>query len=304
MAFRLKSASLKDITHSLAIRFHNMKSTPGERPYSERRSDALKEKLFAGKALVFLWVIGILDGEKYRINGQHSSRLLEECPNLINNLKVNLNVYKCDNAVDLGELYIQFDSMLGVKTTSDVNLAYARSFESLDHVIGSVITRCVTATALNMWGEGYVRKSREDRAKLVHGNIDFILFVSDLKESFHHKHWRVISRAPVMLAILKTWKRVDDKSRDSNVFEFWRLVASAEHVDNEHPTRVLNRYLLSTSVATGGGVVHRRMNPAEHGSLMYNKYIIAWNAWRSGQRTTALKVFRKRRLGETQYINP
>jgi hypothetical protein len=281
-----------NMTHKVATRFKDMTPMLNERPLSRPRMAWLRRQLEDG-ARPFDWCIGMLDGQGYRVNGQHSSTLLADNPDLITDGMVAvISTYHCDTVQDLADLYARFDNNKSSRSTGDINWSYAASVGgNIADVPKAVINVCVTAICYDRWGiSGYQAIDREKRAAIaMDSEGSFILFTHRLKESVTDREWRCLRRAPVVWAILSTWR----KNR-KDAMKFWQLVATGSGPDNKSADRTLSRHLDQTAVAYGGGVRNdaRKVGGIELPEVMYARCIHAWNAWRKGS-STNLKVYKK-----------
>jgi predicted 3-demethylubiquinone-9 3-methyltransferase (glyoxalase superfamily) len=291
MGWHLQTTKTIVMTKRLAEKFRDMTPVPNERPLGTPRLSWLRRQLETG-ALSFEWGIAVLDGKEFRVNGQHSSHLLSAHPELITeHMRAVVATYHCDTASDLANLYAKFDNNRSSRSTGDVNWSYAASMgNGLSGVPKHVINVCVTAICYDKWGvTGYQAVDREDRAAYaLESESSFILFCKELKEGIDDGDWRVLKRAPVIWAMLATWR----KNR-KDAMKFWRLVATGGGADNKSPDRKLSRYLDQTSVAYGGGVRNdaRKVGGAEFPEVMHSKCIHAWNAWRKDAPTN-LRVYK------------
>src|SRR5712675_629850 len=112
--FRLVNAEVKPITKELVTQFHRMKASPTERELNSLRVRHLREKVDAGQMTTFQWAIARLKGQDYRVNGQHSSTMLDELAQAPNgafpsDAKVHLDTYEVDDEAELAILFRQFD---------------------------------------------------------------------------------------------------------------------------------------------------------------------------------------------------
>jgi hypothetical protein len=289
MAWILVDTKIRKMTPALARRFATMSPVPNERPMSAARMKRLRKHIARG-ALPFRWACADIDDTEYRVNGQHTSNLLVEHPDMIHDkMRAVVETYMCETPQDLSALYSQIDNSLSSRTVSDVNWSFCAALPGLDNIqpIRQVINLAVTALAAEKWGaDFYGRQDKEERSVLMFDEPQFVVFLHELYHKLAYKDWRVIGRTPVIRAVLSTWRK---NRRDAMIF--WHLVATGEGEDAKRADRVLNKHLLTTTVATGSGARAVTMGGAEGPDIMYARCIHGWNAWRQKKPTT-LRVYK------------
>lgn len=140
--FRVRSATVKPVTHELAEQFSTMPGSVSERPLDETRLNALTDRINKGWAVPFYWVTMDLppddkhpEARTIRINGRHSSTALA-------NMNGSFPDGMLVNHVELeggGEYaaplaFRQFDAMLSARSRGDVSNAYMQVEEDLQQV--------------------------------------------------------------------------------------------------------------------------------------------------------------------------
>ena len=288
MSWVLAQSETVKMTVGLAREFHRMKAVPNERPLSTNRLTKLKAKVQNHGALPFRWGRAevIETGEVYRVNGQHSSQMLNTNPEMINDkMFVTVEDFLCDTMKDLADLYGQIDSSESSRTAGDINFSYAAVTDGLCNCNKRVINLAVTALSWEAWGEQYTRTPKEDRARLMDGDPDFVLFLDAVRRDLVQEDWRILKRTPVAHAMLSTWRK---NKREAG--KFWRLVGDGSGPNSKSADRVLNKYLMKTGVTTGRPKAAKGIARVEGPQTMYARCIVAWNAWRRGK-TTSLRVY-------------
>lgn len=273
------------VTQSLAAKFRDMDPVPHDRPLNPKRLDAYRKMLAAGLFRPVQWATVHCHetGTTYRVNGKHTSNLFAEYEHLPQTLHATIEHYHCDDLDDVARLYATFDSRTQVRTTADINRAFAAVDPDLCDVPIPVVNLCVTAICYARDGEQYAQRPAAERAEclLDDANKSFITWVADVlagsRENTGHM-WR----SPVVSAMYATFQKSKKASH-----EFWMAVRDGTGANHKSPDRVLSRFLLSKTVKRS---VHKNRGkgtiagPRE----MYVKCLHAWNAWRRDT-TTDLK---------------
>lgn len=276
------------VTQSLAIRFRDMDPVPHDRPLNPKRVEAYRKMLAAGLFRPVQWATVHCNETQatYRVNGKHTSSLFAEYEELPQSLHATIEHYHCDDIDDVARLYATFDSRTQVRTTNDINRAFAAVDPELAEIPTKIINLCVTGIAYAMCGDGYRDLGAAQRAEclLETENKVFVAWASDVLGT-NNDNTRLLWRGPVVAAMCATFR----KSRKASS-EFWMAVRDGSGATPKTPDRVLNRFLLSRTVSHGGMTTGGRSasktvcGPRE----MFVKCIHAWNAWRRDS-TTDLK---------------
>jgi hypothetical protein len=277
----------KKVTQRLAINFRDMEPVPHDRPLNPKRVDAYRKMLFAGLFRPVQWATVHCNETQatYRVNGKHTSNLFAEYEELPQAIHATIEHYHCNDLDDVARLYATFDSRTQVRTTNDINRAFAAIDPELTELPAKLINLCVTGISYVRYGDTYTNKPAAERAEclLETENKVFIRWVASVLQS-NNDSTKHLWRGPVVSAMHSTFKK---SGRDAN--EFWLAVRDGTGQAPKKPDRVLHRFLLTKTVATNGSP-HRRRSV---GSLcppreMFVKCLHAWNAWRRDT-TTDLK---------------
>lgn len=275
------------VTQSLAARFRDMDPVPHDRPLNSKRVEAYRKMLSAGLFRPVQWATVHCNETQatYRVNGKHTSNLFAEYEQLPQPIHATIEHYHCDDLDDVARLYATFDSRTQVRTTNDINRAFAAIDPDLCELPSKLINLCVTAISYVRHGDTYSNKPAAERAEclLEQESKMFIQWVSSVLES-NNDATKHLWRAPVVSAMHATFHK---SKRDAN--EFWLAVRDGTGETPKKPDRVLNKFLLTRTVARDGSS-HRQRSV---GSLcppreMFVKCLHAWNAWRRDT-TTDLK---------------
>ena len=263
------------LTREIAEDFFTMPHYKTERPVRPIRMSQLADRLESGLFFSPRWATAVFNGRVYRMNGQHSSKLLSECNGSFPaGMKVIVDRFQCDTDVDMAELFEQFDARASSRTGGEIINAHGRVHDELDQVSTTVISIAVRGIAYAVCPSG--RTVVEDQARLIHKNTRFIFFAEPLLTS------GVLKRAGVVAAMYNTWRKDPTDAK-----RFWEMVHFETGATPSCPTRVLAKFLLTTT-AVGNGASNESKKWDKR--AFYVKCITAWNAWRSGK-TTALKYY-------------
>jgi hypothetical protein len=286
MAYELAGTpKTEKVTQALAIKFRDMDPVPHDRKFSAKRLEAYRKMLAAGLFRPVHWATAFCNETQgtYRANGKHTSHLLAEYEVSPQDVYAVIEHYHCDTLDDVAKLYATFDSRTQMRTTGDINRAFAAVDPDLAGLPNRVVNLSVSAIAYVRDGENYCQRPAAERAEclLDDANKIFIAWLNDLLGSTAEQanHMR---RGPVASAMYATFC----KSRKASN-EFWLAVRDGTGSSPKSPDRVLHRYLLTKSVKRKVG--NRAGTTQIAGSReMYVKCLHAWNAWRRDT-TTELK---------------
>jgi hypothetical protein len=287
MAYELVGTpKTEKVTQSLAIRFRDMDPVPHDRPLNPKRIEAYRKMLSAGLFRPVQWATVHCNQTQatYRVNGKHTSNLFAEYEELPQPIHATIEHYHCDDIDDVARLYATFDSRAQVRTTNDINRAFAAIDPELSELPTKIINLCVTAIAYCKHGEQYSQIPAAERAEclLDENNKLFVAWVhAVLGNSGNKESSRLLWRSSAVAAMHASYQK---SRRDAN--EFWLAVRDGTGSTPKTPDRVLNRFLLGKAVIGSKTARHSSglVSPRE----MYVKCLHAWNAWRRDS-TTDLK---------------
>lgn len=275
------------VTQSLAVQFRDMDPVPHDRPLNPKRVEAYRKMLTAGLFRPVQWATVHCNETQatYRVNGKHTSNLFSEYEELPQSLHVTVEHYHCDTMDDVARLYATFDSRSQVRTTNDINRAFAAIDDDLSQIPTKIINLCVTAISFYKHSDAYSKVPAAERAEclLEDANKAFVLWVHDMLGNSANDATRLVWRSPVVSAMYATYLKSKSGAR-----EFWLAVRDGTGHSHKSPDRVLNRFLLSRSVNNGAGASHKSGVSLCVPREMFVKCLHAWNAWRRDA-TTDLK---------------
>lgn len=268
------------VTQSLAARFRDMDPVPHDRPLNPKRVEAYRKMLAAGLFRPVQWATVHCNETQatYRVNGKHTSNLFAEYEELPQAVHATIEHYHCDDLDDVARLYATFDSRTQVRTTNDINRAFAAIDPELAEIPTKIINLCVTGISYSLHGDHYKNLGAAERAEalLDADNKQFIAWVSSILGA-NNDSTRLLWRGPVVAAMCATFRK---SKKAAN--EFWMAVRDGSGATPKTPDRVLNRFLLSRTVSHGGMSASGRSSSKTvcHAREMFVKCIHAWNAWR------------------------
>lgn len=274
------------VTQALAAKFRDMDPVPHDRPLNPKRVEAYRKMLAAGLFRPVQWATVHCNETQatYRVNGKHTSNLFAEYEELPQTVHATIEHYHCDDLDDVARLYATFDSRTQVRTTNDINRAFAAIDPDLSELPTKIINLCVTAIAYCKHGDQYAQIPAAERAEclLDEQNKAFVAWVhAVLGNSGNRESSRLLWRSSVVAAMHASYQK---SRRDAN--EFWLAVRDGTGATPKTPDRVLNRFLLGKAVLGSKTARHSSglVSPRE----MFVKCLHAWNAWRRDT-TTDLK---------------
>lgn len=267
--FELIKSETIPLTDELLREFSDLPGGPTERTFKEDRVAHLKEKVLSGAAIPFIWAIGELNGERFRLNGQHSSAMLRNLdgqrpPGLM----VHLDHYKVEDRPGLVRLFRQFDDRKSQRDPSDVAGAYQHLEEDLEKVDRKIAKLAIEGIA---WFEWNVTSNKtlvgDDRYSLFNqsGTHPFLIWCGDI---FDVKT-KELEHPAILAAMWATWQKTQDHAR-----EFWKLVAHGGVLGNDtHQATMLDEWLKTAKTLKN----KPKPKPGEY----YNACVYMWNAWRA-----------------------
>ncbi len=274
-------------TKGLVKEFAEMDPAPYDRPLSERRLQVYHRILNNGEFRTVTWAstVCLETNNTYRVNGKHTATMLTGLDPLPE-FHVTVERYQCDTLTDVGKLYNTFDSSLASRTTSDINLSFARTISELQPIGPKLINTAVAALAMYKWdAKDVARIPPAERAEELMDNIDFMKWLLKIlppsgvtgRGQSSNLASR-LCRASVLWAMRATYEKAPRLAE-----QFWLEVRDEINADRDNPTRVLARFLINATLASSGGRDKGKVPTSNR--EVYAKSIHAWNAWRRGETT-------------------
>jgi len=261
MAYRLKTVEQTQLTRELAIEFATARPFDGERPVKESRLAYLEDELRIGRWTLCEWATcEVLElGQTFRVNGQHSSRMLAYCNEDIfpNGSVVLIHRYECDHASDMAAVFDLFDNPKSARSTGDKFAFYYGQHKDLpaSHLLlADSITHGVARYHADQVRNAKRNKEvvavsdvfapRERGIYLTRAQVrSFLLWTFTLSrtrlEMVKKDHFvdsgRLLSVAEVTEAMYGDFLKAPDVAQ-----VFWNQVFTADNPDGDHPTRELH----------------------------------------------------------------
>jgi hypothetical protein len=211
------------VNQALAIRFRDMDPVPHDRPLNPKRVDAYRKMLALGLFRPVQWATVHCNETQatYRVNGKHTSNLFAEYEKLPQPVHATIEHYHCDDLDDVARLYATFDSRTQMRTTTDINRAFAAVDPELSQLPSKLISISVTGISYYKHGDEYCKKPAAERAEclLEDENKTFIDWLHSIVNGSSSDTTRHMWRSPVVAAMYATFH----KSRKASN-EFWLAV--------------------------------------------------------------------------------
>ncbi len=244
-----ESTRIEPLTLELAKEVAALRGLPGEREIKPVRLTFLKNHLKEGSFVGPNWATAVCraDGERYRINGQHSSHLLadlkpEQFPAGLN---VTIDNYEFDDMRDAAGMFNLFDHPRSARTDSDfmgISKAQYSEFAEMDNrFLMRVAAGIDVNLKLRLEKKPASPEAEQQRIILPHreqgyyfGEERYRHFAVWLYQWRESKHFGFVGRAGVTSAILDEWSQSVILAS-----EFWGFVFHENHPDPDHESRQL-----------------------------------------------------------------
>lgn len=148
MPIRLKKREIAILNPEHVKAAQEALSTPGERPLKKKRLDLARHRLESGRfcRADFAYIDCKEDGQRYRINGNHTSTVLAECAEnsdlpFPENCPLCVETWECDTIAELGDAFDCFDNPMSNRTSGERLIVHMREHRSeLDGVDAIVVS--------------------------------------------------------------------------------------------------------------------------------------------------------------------
>lgn len=285
---------LVDLSKSFANQFRDMEACPGDRPVSENRKNILKSIVHSDKFRLCEWSSVFCEEtqKEYRVNGKHTSTVFSELfenangsSETLRKIQILWTRYTAKTLEDVADLYSTFDSSVSSRTRGDINRSFAGTDAQLRDVSEKVINTSVAGMAfyklpvsVSHGGARLKVSLSADRARLMLEHKDFVLwFDTLLRTGGKESDAKAMRRSPVAACIFATYLKAPLKAA-----EFWIAVRDASGINRLSPDRMLNKFLIQSTIDSGAGSRSTTKNIVR-GEEMFAKCVHAWNAWRDGK---------------------
>lgn len=264
------------ITRKLAQEFALMERAPHDRELQPRRLEHITRIINEGRLRPPEWVCAYCTatGVTYRINGKHTSTVISGLNKIPDYLKAITSKYECQTLEDVADLYATFDAKFTTRSVRDIYTVFGQSHPDLVEVQSHVLAICAAGIAYSTYENGATRVPTEEKARKLLEYSDFVLFVASL--SIRAAEYRWLARSSVVAAMHKTWQ----KSKTGCV-SFWKSVRDGDDPDPQSSSRVLQRWLMTSSLSSKSAVFTEGSRVTDH--EMLSRCILAYNSWRKGK---------------------
>lgn len=232
----------KMLTRELAKQFATMAPLPGERELKPGRLAHIAHLLTDGLFLGPVWAQGLCkaDGIQYRLDGQHTSKVLSETEEKLPNLIVTILNYEFDSvAEDAPKLFDIFNHPFQTRTDLDKLSIYRAAYDDLPDLDNKFLEKIMKGIRFY---EKDVLKKPNILPKREKGHYlekqEYREFASWLWKFHDAKHGWLIGKEGIVAEILDGF--VDQRSLAG---EFWGYVLFENHPEVDHITRDLSTVL-------------------------------------------------------------
>jgi hypothetical protein len=248
MGFRKIKVEGLPLTLKLASEFAGLPPLPGERDVKQSRMtfllDHLRDGTFGGPS----WAIGtcLADAQVYRLDGQHSSKLLAGLPDDVPfpvNLLVTRDEWEFDTMADAPAVFDLYNHPRSIRTNEDaMGLYRVRSLQDLPKRFLTQIANGINEHQKQI-ENGVLHPTRA--RGLYWRNPVFDEFAKWCGVFQGAKNVAFFRRPAVVAEMLTDWLHDQDVAAD-----FWRYVFNETHPDPDHDTRALAETYRSWSTQT------------------------------------------------------
>lgn len=271
---QLLKSEIVPITKEYVSYFSSLPVVGGDRKRESRRGKRriaqLRAKLQDGIFHTPKWAVAVLNGVTYRVNGGHSSLMLEELNGEFpSGMVANVDTFQCEHRVDLADLFRQFDPKEGARTAGEVVDAAKAVYPVLSDISITNVRRA--ADSLARHGRYILDRvvSTDEKIRLVHHHVDFILFADQFLSL------KSMQKIGIRVALVETYEKSPPLA-----LEFWAEVKNESNSDPESGSRKLAEFMRII------------MNPVNNSQILrgrlectYAKAIHAANQFKRGGKT-------------------
>jgi hypothetical protein len=274
----------------MAKQFLKYNTYPGQRNCNKSHVRELEQKQKDGRFHVGSIAISERGGIETLMNGQHQC---EMCVSTKKPFTAVLQHYDLNGESPREEarLFAQHN-VDKPRTRRDIGWIYAIKIGWQDWP-KLCVTRCMTALGNLRASSNYdrnLRLTKDENADLLFDNkrsCEFVYQVAFRKSSDKKTPWH-IQKAPVVAAMIRTWK----KSKTGSL-EFWVDVRDGEDLKSNDPAFVLREWLKEVVVASGSLRDPKKVKKIVMPHEIYWACIFAWNKYREGKKCTEISFREK-----------
>lgn len=287
MFYRTQHETIQEITPEKAASLLELNTFPGQRALSQTKWRGIVSRMDEGTQRISeVAVMTMPDGRKYLANGQHT---LTAILDRNKPWRCLVEYYKCEHESDAWRLFGTFD-VHATRTEGQI-LNAARGLLENKHLRELPIRVLRTCGAALMFlGDSTTPDFRltppdkTTKASLLDEHAQDVLNVSHLVYGANSLKTNPLVRVSVVTAIIVTLRKNERKA-----FEFWERVHNGEMLTKDDPRMKLRLYLQEPCRGTSGWTANFRQ---------YAPCILWWNAWRTGEKRSIVKVASLKELPE------
>ncbi len=287
--FTHKSTDIHKAKQSWCSTIASMKCFRGDRDADttkgRRRIAWLESLVYSGEFIPPRWSLAELDGEWYRVDGAHSSKMLSALPpsDFPRNLIVVLDRFRCETNEDFATLFHVFNPQESVRTYTDEIKAHKHTVDSLLGTSDSAMRKVLAGVSLFDKLASGTAVSRRARLSYIHTDGEFMRWAG----SFASCTGKVYCNSAIIASAYAMFLVNEDQAD-----EFWSATRSGcEELGNA--TRTLGKFIETEAFVRGKNTGSRRWS----NRAVYCKCVHAWNAWRKDA-TTVLRYSNSAALSE------
>lgn len=274
-----------NLTKKKAFEFLEAKSFEGERSVRETHVQHLFDEWVAGR---FMWnhvilSMAILDGEYFRLNGQHTCWMRVNIPEDRDpaKLMVRLVTYRVQDSSDLRALYSTFDRN-APRTASHIARVMLMDNAAGEGIPTSYIGKLMAGFKVHFSPK--TSKSRlmghDEWIGMVSKNYPALFNMVGRFYQIHANENKFLGRAGVLGAVFSTFEKSVRASDD-----FWTPVCNGIGLSAKTDARwKLRDWLIGHAVSVEA--IHSKKTSTEE---TYRICIQAWNRWRAGENVSMLR---------------
>lgn len=288
MGWKLIKEELVPVTEDLAIQFCKMEKVPGERPIRAAITRDIAAHIDRGEHKPFEWTYALVDGKKFRINGQHTSLMFRDDPHLIRpGMMARVCVYKCDTLEDAATLWGIYDSQRSARTKGDVCFSAFSSFcyeQRLQVPSARIFAKAQAGIMRVKWidNRGLTSKTSAEDANLIVKSHEFVFWFAEEFKQDKFRQRAVVSFAYATWLNLRFTKFEHMRFRDA-YDRFWNEILKGTSSNPQDVTRLAREWVLEkrcNSIKSDMAATEQ----AIAGCLFW-----AWNAYMNRKKLTKVR---------------
>lgn len=279
-----------NLTHEEAEATLSLKTFTAERPVDDRHVQELYDEMAGGRFRPEHVNLALceLEGETYRVNGQHTCWARLFMPKNYTCLVRKL-VYRVKTREDLKKLYGVFDPSYASRSKNHLIKVMLVETAAAGDLSMSIVGYLATGFKFWKWGgdsrESFRRKGHNEVAAAIQQTPELFQRVGDFYALFQRTP-HIKQRQGVIGAMFECFDR-----RPTIAEDFWKPVCDGLGLsDPSDPRYVLMKWLQERTVDGRGSKGHKVTSAEE----MYRVCVNVWNRWRAGEKITSVRSTSRR----------